>query len=830
MLESLLQDIRYAGRWLTQSPGFTAVAVLSLALGISANSVIFSVISRVMFGPLPYQEAERLVAILETLPAKGQFELGTATANLVDYRTQSRSFEQMQLISGGPITGTLSQDGRSEYVGTQYVTPGFFEFLGLRPAVGSLFPKTAGLQGTVVLSHAFWKRRYGADPKVLGQTLLLEGRGHTVVGVVAPGFRFSRRGDEIDVWYPIDLDSPDWINRNVHWLFAVGRLKPGVSIERAQAEMETVAWQLGQSYPDTNQGRGVRLLPLQELFVGRYRKILYPLFGAVGLVLLVACTNIANLLLARASSRQKEVAIRLSLGAKRNRLIRQMLTESLLLALLGGLCGLSLVSWGMRLLMTIAPEWFVHVKTVDLNWSVVVFTLLLSLFTGVAFGLAPALHASRVNLFELLKEGGKNSTSLSRYRTLTSLVVMEIAVAMMLVVGAGLLMKTFLYLQEVEPGFSSQNLLTMNIKLSGAKYVEPAPRTTTDMSRITPQLGQFYSELVERIGLLPGVSSAAIIDWMPMSFSEANPLYAFAILGRANPPAGERLLAGYNAVSPGYFMTMQIPILRGRDFSKQDLGTTPWVIVINEIMARQYWPDSGALGERIRLELGDGELPREVVGIVGNVRRQSLSIEPKPEMYVSYLQQPEIYPGSRKNSRLHKNLIIKTQNASPVLIEAVRNVVSEIDQNQLVYGIRSMDELVSESASSSRFYMRLLGVLAAVAMILAAMGIYGVISYSVQERTREIGIRMALGGQRNHIIKLVVGQGLTLALFGVVAGVLGALVLTRFLASLLYGVGSTDPVTFLLTSVLLALVALLACYIPAKRASRTDPIIALRHD
>ncbi|PYV38172.1 MAG: hypothetical protein DMG06_26330 [Acidobacteria bacterium] len=828
----MLNDLRYGFRMLLKSPGFTIVAVLSLALGIGANTTIFSVISTVMFRPLPYENADRWVAVFETMPERGQTRGWAATANFLDWEKQNQVFDRMELIAGGPDTVTLSHVGETERIGMQVVTPSLFQSLGVKPVLGRTFLAEQDLGQTIVLSHNFWQRRFGSDPKLLGQTFYVNGDPYTVVGILSPGFQFfGWEAGEIDCWGAIDFKNPDWINRSVHWLFAVARLKPGVTLEQAQAAMHAVALQLAQAYPDTNKGRGVRLEPLRQAVraVENYGEVLYPLFGAVAFVLLIACTNIANLLLARASTRQKEIAIRSSLGAGKFRLVRQMLTESVLLALMGGLLGLFLSVWGIEIFVALAPEWFAQIHQITINTRVLTFTLLVSILSGILFGLAPAWQSSKPNLNETLKEGGRTSAGAARHRTRSALVVTEVALALVLLIGAGLMLNSFLRLQQVKPGFQPENLFTAEVYLGGPKYLSMAPKREIDMNRISPQVGTFCHQVLERLNALPGVRSAAMIDFLPTT-GWGYPVDPFTIVGRPVPPQGQQPVVEYKAVSPTYFKTMQIPLLRGRELTERDAEASPWVVVINRAMAEKFWPNEDPIGQVVTLGTVREERPREIVGMVENVHQAGLAQEPKPEMYLPYLQQLDICLGNRKMARLHKSLVIRAASPSAELTTVVRRAVAEVDKEQAVYGFRSMNQVLANSTSPYRFYMLLLGIFAGVALVLAAIGIYGVISYSVSERTHEIGIRLALGAQPQEVLALMLKHGLILALIGVVLGLAASFAAARVLSSFLFAVTPHDPITFSIVSLVLIMITLLATYLPARRATKVDPVVALRYE
>jgi putative ABC transport system permease protein len=812
MLGDLSQDLRFGLRMLLKNPGFTVVAVVALALGIGANSAIFSVVNTVLLRPLPYQDPDRLVMVWEDR-TKGGFPRDTPTAgNFADWRDQNQVFEGMAAIASSSfnLTGT----GEPERIDGKRVSASLFPLLGVEPQLGRAFLPEEDRPGgsrVVVLSHGLWQRRFGSDANITGRALTLNGESYTVVGVMPQGFQFPSRED--DLWVPIAFTPQEATNRGRHYLQIVARMKPGVSLEQAQAEMNTIAVRLQQQYPNTNTNVGAAVVPLHEQVVGDIKPALLVLLGAVGFVLLIACANVANLLLARAAVRQKEISIRLALGASRLRLIRQFLTESILLAALGGAVGLLFAVWGVNLLRAFIPENISQAASITIDGKVLGFTLLVSLLTGLIFGLAPAAQTSNFNLNETLKEGGRDSAAGSRGNRIRSLlVVAEVAVSLILLIGAGLLLNSFLRLRNVDPGFSPDNLLTMQVALPDMKYPDHARRST------------FYTELISRIEALPGVKSAAIANWIPLVRQGDSIGISFEGHPDPAPDQGQRPSVVTRVVNPHYFQTMGIPLLQGRGFGDQDKVDAPAVAVVSEGMVRRFWPGEDPIGKRITpgaLNSADPDDWITVVGVAKDVRQFELVAEPKPQMYLSYVQAGFFAP---------RHLIISTSVEPLSLAASVRRAVWEIDKDQPVSNIRTMEEVMSESIARQRFSMLLLGIFAAVALILAAVGIYGVMSYSVAQRTREIGIRMALGARRSDVLKLTVGGGLKLVLIGVVIGLGAAFVLTRLMSSLLFGVSATDPVTFVIISLVLMCVAALASYIPARRATKIDPMIALRYE
>ncbi|MBI1941984.1 MAG: ABC transporter permease [Acidobacteria bacterium] len=816
-MNSLIQDLKYGLRMLAKNPGFTAVAVITLALGIGANTAIFSVVNAVLLRPLPYRDADRLVAVWEENPDRGWYHNIVSAANFVDWREQNHVFTEMAAVNIFP-TFTLTGTREPEEVVGQQVTTNLFSLLGVQPVWGRDFLPEEDKPGgprVVILSYGLWQRRYGGDPTLVGKQVSLNNKSYTVIGIMPSDFYFPpfwrELIGEVGLWVPgHDLSNP---SRTNHAYIAVARLKSGVSLHRAQAEMDTIAGRIQQEYPE-NKGWGVGLVQLREQAVGDTRLALLVLLTAVGFVLLIACANVANLMLARASTREREIAIRTALGAGRGRLIRQMLTESLVLASLGGGIGLVLAAWGIQILVANFPKGAfglgggVGLGSVTISGSVLAFTMVLAFITGIGFGLAPALAASKPDLNQSLKQSGRSSSEAShRNRLRDALIVSEFALALVLLVGAGLMIKTLAVLSRVDLGFNPENVLTARIPLLGPRYEDPQTRA------------QFFQQLLERVKSLPGVRWASvsrglpIFGWSGMDFvTEDHP----------SPPPNERPDANYVVIGPDYFRVLSIPLLRGRFFTDQDAPGALDVAIVNEELARQRWPGQDPIGKRFRVGRNI-KLPwLLVVGVVGNVRSQWPTPDYFAEIYVPYTQYPWlVYP---------RNLVVRTVSNPTTVAAAIRDGVTALDRDQPVSNIRTLDQLAAQAVGQQRFAMVLLGLFAALALVLATVGVYGVMSYSVERRTHEIGIRMALGADRKKVLRLVIAQGFILTLAGVVIGVSGALALTRFLESLLFGVEPTDPLTFVLVSILLTSVALLACYIPARRATKVDPMVALRHE
>jgi putative ABC transport system permease protein len=823
LIGPFLQDLRYGARMLWKSPVVSLVAVVALALGIGANTAIFSVVNTVLLKPLPFEGADRLVMVWDTHPLGrklGYDYVPSSNGSFEDFRQQSESFEQMAALD----FWTVNLTGRNEperIEGTS-VSTSLFPLLRVRPMLGRAFTPEEERQGAahvVLMSHGLWQRRFGGDANVVGQTVTLDGEQYEVVGVMPPDFTFPQNSglpaffsfaQKTDLWTPRVLAEEERRNHQSHHIAIIGRLKPGRTLEQAQAELSTIARRLEQQYPDELEDFGVSVLPLHEQVIGKSRVAILVLLCVVGFVLLIACANVANLLLARAAARQKEVAIRTALGASRLRVIRQLLTESVLLAFIGGACGVLLAMWGVDLLVALSPGDIPRTGEIGIDSRVLAFTFGVSLLTGLAFGLAPALQASSSDLHEALKEGGRGGTTgPRRARVRNVLIVSEVALALVLLAGAGLLVRSFFKLRNVGPGYDPENVLTLDVPLPGTRYKEGA------------QTAAFYQRLIERVKALPGVEAVGAVSHLPLTGAEE--LDGFEIEGRPGPESGENVQsADFRVVSTDYFSAMKIPLVRGRYFTEQDTADAPGVIIIDETLARRFFSDEDPIGKRMN-EAGS-PTPRgylTVVGVVGGVKHSSLDAEPKPAMYVSYLQSPW----------LDMTLTVRTSGApAENLAGAVRQEVWALDKDQPVARVATMKSLFARAVAPQRFQMLLVGLFAAVALLLSVVGIYGVMAYSVTQRTHEIGIRMALGAQRRDVFKLLMGQGMTQAFIGILLGLAGAFALTRLMSSLLYGVSATDPLTFAGVSLLLAAVALLACYVPARRAMRVDPMVALRYE
>ena len=800
LIEDLWRDFRFSLRSLLKRPGFTAIALLALALGIGANTAIFSLVNAVILQPLPYRDPDRLISVYGTRNRSTQGSVGPT--DFLDYRSQNKTFEQFAASGSMMLPMNLTGSGEPERLNASVITGNYFDTFGVRPALGrgfSLENEKTGQDHVTVLSHAFWQTRFGGDPNIVNKTINLDGKAYEVLGVMPAEVVLPQPAQ---LWVPINFDAdPEMKMRNARFLRGIGRLKEGVTLDQAQTDTDLIAAQLEQQYPDSNTGWSLRLIPLREILVGGSRTMLFILFGAVGFVLLIACANVANLLLVRAAARQKEIAMRTALGASRLRIIRQMITESLLLAIFGGALGALLAVAGVKLLVSLGEDNIPRTANVKIDATVLAFTLLISLATGLLFGLAPAIRTMKENLVDALKDGirgGSEATVKNRTRSL--LVVFESAIAVMLLIAAGLLIRSLVALQNVDPGFDPNNVLTLRVDLPRQKYNTPE------------KASNFFEQLETRVAGLPGVEAVGLITDLPLS-GEARDM-PYRVEGR--PATSDIAFVDFRRVNKNYFSAMRIPLRRGRNFTEQEVRQSDKAIVVSQAFVDSVFPNEEALGKRLIIWSGIRNEPYEIIGIVGDTRYQSLQGEPSATMYVP------------TRELLFVNLVIRTQGDPLSLVGGVRKEVNALDPDQPIAAIRPMTEWVAMSAAGARYRTTLLGLFALLAMILAATGIYGVMSYSVAQRTQEIGVRMALGARPLDVLKLVVRQGMMLVLIGVVVGLAGALALTRVMSSLLFGVTERDPITFVAVAALLIVVAFISCFVPAHRATRVDPLIALR--
>jgi putative ABC transport system permease protein len=801
---TLLKDVRFGARTLLKRPGFTLVAVLTLALGIGANTAIFSVVNGVLLKPLPLKEAERLVLVYETTPQTPRDYV--SVPNLEDYRAGTRSFEGFATFV--PQSVNLTGGGAEpERVLGAFVTSSFFPVVGAQAALGrALLPEDDAEGGgrVAVLGHSLWQTRFGADPSVVGRAVVFNGEPYTVVGVMPENFRYPLIAP--DVLLPAQKWPNYKVARSAHTCWVVGRLKDGVTRETAREEVRAVARRLEEAYPEDNRGRGVEVVGLHDDVVEGIRPALLLLLGAVGFILLIACANIANLLLARGASRQKEMALRSALGASRARLLRQLLTETLLLALAGGVAGLLLAQWGVDALLALNPSDLPAPEGVRLDASVLAFSLGLSAVAGFIFGVVPALQLSKTDLGVALKEGGRSGGEGSQRARLRGVfVVLQVALSLMLLVGAGLLLNSFYRLLNVSPGFDPRNLLTMEYRLPRNRYPEGA------------QQWRFHREVAERVARVPGVESAAVVRGLPFSGNGGS--VSYALPERPAPPRGQEPKANENAIDPNYLRTVGLPLLRGRNFDERDTPETAPVVLVNRLMADQLWPGEDPLGKQIQLL--EAKVTASVVGVVGDAKQYDLGEPQRPQVYTPYAQNPHIFG----------TLVVRSRGVEPLsLARTVKEAVWSVDPDQPVWKVRTLEHLLSVNVANRRFILWLMTCFAGLAVLLTALGIYGVVSYTVAQRTHEIGVRMALGAERRDVLRMVLGRGMRLALAGVGAGLVAAFGVTRLMAGLLYGVSATDPLTYAAVALLLAAVALVACYIPARRATKVDPLIALRYE
>ena len=831
-IEAIAQDLRYAARGLRKSPGFTLVVVLTLAIGIGATTAVFSVINGVLLRPLPYPDPDRLVAVSNVFPKSGSPFGLVSGSDVANWRADNQVFDQLEFVSHPDIVA-MSGAGFGERVAVQHMTWGLLTMLGIKSFMGIIptddLSEQRGSQG-VLISYEFWKRHFGGDPKVLGQTIFVDTGSGPIVAVLEPGFDLFGTGTpDVYVIHGMSNSVDSGIN-DVRWEDAVGKLKPGVSLEQAQAAMNVTQRHLAQIFPETYKDVGVRVDPLQKRLFGGWAGVYYTLFGAVGLVLLIACANVANLLLVRGDGRRKEIGVRVALGANQKTLIQQVLTESVLLSLIGGMLGLLLSFLGVRIFNVWAPFWFPRETSVLVDGRVLLFTFGTCVLTGIAFGLIPASRAVTTNVKECLQESARSTATISRHRTRNALVVTEIALSLILLIFAGLMINTLTRVLRTSPGFAPEHLLTAEVRLTGDKYINASPPADPDFNLILPSVGQFCTQVLDRIRSTPGVEDAALIDWLPLLETPQYASPGFTIAGESVSTAAEKPAVLRQGVSSDYFRIMSIPIIRGRGLTEQDTASNAWVAVINQAMAKRYWPNQDPIGQAIKFDDSPDEKPRQIVGMVQNVKQFSLTMPAEPEAYVPYQQlSSRIYPGWTE-ARVHKSIIIRTHADPKALMQSTRRIISELAPESAIFGITTVEQSVLQSATPWRFLSQVLELFAVIALLLAAIGIYGVISYSIGERRHELGLRMALGAQRGQVLGLVLRQAMVLSLMGVVIGIAGSFAATPLMAKFLYGVKAHDALTLVLVSSLLMAVTFVASYVPARHATKIDPMRTLRHE
>lgn len=807
-MDNLIKDIKYSVRFMRKRISFTVVAVLALALGIGASSAIFSVVNATLIRPLPYKSPDQIVVVWDTSRQR-EIDKGPASPpNFIDYRDRNQSFVSMAALRTDDLI--LAGATEPERVPCAFVSPNLFSLLGVNAHLGRTFTdeeSEPGRDNVVVLSYGYWQRHFAAVSSPIGQTLRLDDKNYSIIGIMPKGIEFPGEWlGQTELWLPLAFAPEEVQNRGAHTLFVVGRLKDQVSISAAQNEMQSIANSLEQQYPNSNTGWSVLLTPLSQQVVGDVRPALLLLLGAVLLVLLIGCANVANLLLARAAERQKEIAVRMAIGASRLRLVQQLLTESLLLSLIAGAIGILLAYWGISVLGAVIPNDFPRLKEIGIDARVVGFTLAISFLTAFIFGLVPALQATKVNLNEWLKEGGGKATAgTSRRLMRNALMISELALSLVLLIGAGLLVKSLMLLQKVDPGFKAGNALVMDIALPPSNY--PDARRRAD----------FFQQVIVQLKTVPGVQSVGATSILPLSGMDK--ITVFKIEGRPPASADEQLTVSYRLINSDYFEAMSIPVMQGRSFTERDADSAPLVLMVSESFARRFFQNEEPIGKRLLIKRGGQLTAREIIGVADDVKEFGLDAEVKPQIYIPYLQNPSP----------DMTLVLRTSSNPAELRYSAREAVWTIDRNQPVYNINKLEDVLSKSFSQRRFNMLLLSLFAGIAMILAATGVYSVMVNSVNQRTRELGIRMALGAQQSHILKLIVGQAVVLILSGVGVGLTAAFALMHILSALLYGVNAIDPAVFLCITLLLSAVALIASYLPARKASKVDPMITLRN-
>jgi len=804
IIETAWRDVRFGVRALVHSPVFSIVTVLSLALGIGANTAIFSVVNGLLLRPLPYPESERIVDVWHTPPQQsfpGLDKFSVSPANYLDWKAQSSAFEQIAVYTYSGFSLSAGADPLP-LIGA-VVSSDFFSVLRTNPMQGRTFTpdeEGSGKDNVVVISHGLWQRAFGANPNIIGQSVIMNSRGFTVIGIMPQGFELPRQAD---LWVPLAWDEKERQVRSIHDYLVIARLKQNVSLKQAQAEMSTISARLEHQYPEENKGWGAVVIPLREDLVGDIRVALLVLFCAVGFVLLIACANVANLMLARAANRQKEIAVRIALGAGRARLVRQLLTESVLLAVSGGVLGLLLAVWGSKMLVQLGS--LPNSDDIGIDTWTLGFTLLVSFAAGIIIGIVPAFQFTRANLSDSLKQGaGRTGGTPMKQHTRKALVISEVALSLVLLIGAGLMIRSFWKLQKVDPGFDTSNALTMSVALTPIRYSEPHQQLA------------FLDRAIEQISAVPGVVSVGATTTVPLAGGGST--QPFSIEGRPTGTVAEQPMAQTRYITPDYFRAIGIPLRQGRFFSDGDRDKSVPVVIISEAMARRFWPGENPIGKRLTPSFHVEQGAREIVGIVGDVKASGLDVDSAAMMYLPYKQSP----------RPFMSFVVRTASNPESLVQPVSKAIYSIDKEQALTDVQTMDQVLTSSLSGRRFNMTLLMTFAGVALVLAAVGVYGVMNYTVTLRKRELGIRMALGAGRMDVLRLVLGQGLKLTLIGVAAGLISAYALTRLMASLLYGVTATDYITFISISAVLIAVGVVASYVPARRATKVHPTIALR--
>jgi putative ABC transport system permease protein len=801
-MQTLLQDLRYATRMLLKKPAFTLIAIVTLALGIGVNTAIFSVVNAVLLRALPYHNAEQLVVLFGTT-TNGEKD-GLSIAEGTDFHAQVQSFEDLTIFQSQSVN--LTGGDRPDRVRGGFVSANFFTVFNIKPILGRDFAEGEDRQGgtkLVIINEKFWQERLQRDTNLAGKTLILNGESFSVIGVMPSTFK-QPLDPEVELWMPVPNFPGNTAPRDARFLLGLGHLKAGVSLSQAQAEISTIASQLAEAYPKENTGRGAKLESFRELTVSDIRPALLLLFAAVGVILLIACANLANLLLARGLARQKEIAVRAAMGASRWRLIRQLLTETSLLGLLGGGFGLLLAQWGLYGLLKL-PQGFVRVDDVKLDGLVMLFALVVSLVTGWLFGLAPAFQLAKPDLHATLKEGGRSSGEGAKWNYLRStFVVVQIALSLLLLVFGGLLIRSFDKLLRVDPGFKPEKLLTMEYRLPRNKYEKSEAQWNV------------HRQIIERISEVPGVVSASLVRGLPFSGNGGNA--SIILPDREIPQKGKEPKVMFNTAMPNYFETMGIPFIEGRLFDTHDQANAPTVFIVNQTMARRFWPDDTPIGKQVKM-VEDGTTGT-VIGVVGDAKHFYLEEEPSPQMYAAYSQMSGIFA----------TVVVRTSVEPMSLAEPVRQALWKVDSDQPMWKVRTVEFLLDRRLADKQFVMTLMSMFAALALVMTIIGLYGIINYTVNQRTQEIGIRMALGAQTGNILRMVLRQGMKLVLIGIAFGLSAAWLLTRLMTTLLYGINATDPPTFIGIALLLTLVALLACWLPARRATKVDPMIALRYE